>query len=196
MRPEERRAQLLGCALRAFARRGLGGARHADVAAEAAVSLPATFVYFRSREALVEAVLDEIERYYLLLVGGAARRDLPPRDGLLSIARAFAASVQTHPDHARVWLDWSTAVRDDLWPRYLRFEARCLRIIAGRIRAAQRAGTVDRRVHADDAAQIMYTAAYAVMQLRLRRTAPARLERFLASVIAAVAPPPRIPTST
>ena len=62
--PTERRTQLLTCALRVFARRGLGEARHAEIAKEAGVSIPAVFFYFPTRADLVDAVLCEVERFY------------------------------------------------------------------------------------------------------------------------------------
>ena len=62
---EERRAELLGAALTAFAARGIGETRHAQVAEVAGCSLSTVFVYFPTRENLVVAVLDEVERSLL-----------------------------------------------------------------------------------------------------------------------------------
>ena len=114
---EARREQLLACALAVFARRGLGEARHAEVAREAGMSVPTVFNYFPTREALVLAVLDEVGRFILDEVLRPIQRDERPAPEVLrDSALAFAAAIETHPDHARVWLDWSTAVRDDIWP--------------------------------------------------------------------------------
>lgn len=188
MPPEARRAQLVASAVRVFARRGLGAARHAEVAAEAGVSLPAVFFYFETRERLVAAVLDEVARHFLGIVADALALDVPPRERLLATARAFAASVERHPDHARVWLDWSTAVRDELWPRYLRFQARVLQSLTRTIRTGQRRREIRADVTAADAALVMYGAAYVVMQLQLRGATPARIARFVRNLMAAVAP--------
>jgi TetR/AcrR family hemagglutinin/protease transcriptional regulator len=190
--PAERRAQLVGSALRVFARRGLGAARHADVAAEARVSLPAVFVYFPTREALRDAVLDRVERHYLAMLWGVAD-DGSARATLLAVARAFAASVDAEPDVARVWLNWSTAMRDELWPRHVRFQRRVLGRLTRLIRRGQRDGSVDRRVVPEDAARLMYAAAYAVLQMKLTGCPATRLGRFLRSAVDAVAghPSPR-----
>jgi len=183
--PAERRAQLVAAAVSVFARRGLGASRHADVAAAAAVSLPAVFHYFPTREDLVRAVLDEVERLYLdMTVEAAAGTEA--RDRLLRHARAFVRSVDTHPDHARVWLDWSTAVRDQLWRRYLAFNERVLREVEATIRRGRRDGSVAEDVVAKDAARLFVAAAYAVMQMKLAGSTPAEVERFLASVVRAV----------
>src|SRR5215831_11115554 len=60
----ERRALLLQCAMRVFARRGLGSARHAEIARAAKVSVPTVFFYFPTRTVLVSAVLEEVARFF------------------------------------------------------------------------------------------------------------------------------------
>src|SRR5579885_3157999 len=60
----ERKAVLLQTAIRVFARRGLGGARHTEIAREAGVSVPTVFFYFPTREALVHDVLTEVAGFY------------------------------------------------------------------------------------------------------------------------------------
>src|ERR1700719_611396 len=62
--PSLRRPQLLACAMRVFARRGLGGARHSEIAREAKVSVPTVFFYFPTRDALVREVLEEVARFF------------------------------------------------------------------------------------------------------------------------------------
>ena len=189
MRPEERRAQLLACAVGAFARHGFAATRHADVAADAGVSLPAVFVYFPTRDALTTAVLDEVERYYGAMLRTAHERDGEARDVLGAVAAAFAASVDTDPTYARVWLDWSTTTREAPWRRYVAFQRRVLRDLATTIRGGQRAGTVTATLDAADAARLMYAAAYAVLQMKLGGEPAARVARFLHRVVDAVAPP-------
>jgi len=186
--PAERRAQLVQAALAVFARRGLGGVRHADVASEARVSLPAVFHYFATRDALVGAVLDEVERFYVAQAKGAAREahDQPAREQLVVHARVFARSVDTHPDHTRVWLDWSTAVDGELWRRYVRFSERVLRDVEGALRRGRRDGSVAGDVVSEDAARVFVAAAYAVMQLKLTGASAAKVERLLQSVVRAV----------
>ena len=186
--PTERRAQLVASALRVFARLGLGATRHADVATEAGVSLPAVFHYFPTREALVGAVLDEIERFYLVMMQDAVRATAgtTARDTLLAHGLAFARSVDTHPDHARVWLDWSTAVRDQLWRRYLVLSRQVDRGVTATIRRGKSDGSVAADVVPEDAARLFVAAAYAVVQMRLAEPSNAKVERFLASAVRAV----------
>lgn len=186
--PAERRAQLVASALGVFGRRGLGATRHADVAVTARVSLPAVFHYFSSREALVRAVLDEIERFYLGMMADAATETAgtTARETLLAQGRAFARSVDTHADYARVWLDWSTAVRDQLWRRYLMLSRQVDRGVTSTIRRGQRDGSVAADVVPEDAARLFVAAAYAVVQMKLAGSPAAKVERFLQSAVRAV----------
>lgn len=183
--PAERRAQLLACALRVFARRGLGEARHAEIATEAGVSVPTAFVYFPTRGDLVNAVLDEVERFFLDLAECMHGRDLPAPRILLEHAVAFAASVDSHPDYARVWLDWSTAIRDEVWPRYLDFQERLVHILEKTIRRGQHEGTFATDVDAEDDARFLLSAAHMVAQMKFMRRAPEKVDRFMRAVIRA-----------
>ena len=189
LQPAERRAQLVASALAVFARVGLGSTRHADVAAAARVSLPAVFHYFATRAALVQAVLDDIERFYLDMMADAVAgtRGGTACDALLAHGRAFARSVDTHPDHARVWLDWSTTVGDQLWRRYLRFNRRVDQGVTATLRRGQADGSVAADVIPEDAARLFVAAAYAVVQMKLTGQSDAKVERFLQSAVRAVA---------
>src|SRR2546425_9656361 len=73
----ERRALLLQCAMRVFARRGIGAAHHAEVAREAKVSVPTGFFYFPTREALVNAVLEEVARFFIEMAEAAHGKRRP-----------------------------------------------------------------------------------------------------------------------
>lgn len=178
--PADRRAQLLSCALRVFARRGLGAARHAEIAKEAGVSVSAVFFYFPTRTALLQAVLDEVERF-LVEMGERvhATTDLPAPRVVLEHARAFADSVDRHPDYARVWLDWSTAIREEIWPRYLQFQERMVRMIAKTIKRGRRQGSFAADVDAEDAARLIVGSAHTVALMKFTHRTPATIDRFL-----------------
>jgi len=108
--PEMRQAQLLECAITAFAQNGIERAVHADVAALSGVSTPTVFKYFATREVLVAAVLGEIERRILSLL---ARVPTAPQSDPQNRVRALATVVdqlcaQT-PDQMKVALSWSDA---------------------------------------------------------------------------------------
>jgi TetR/AcrR family hemagglutinin/protease transcriptional regulator len=166
-----------------FARRGLGGARHAEIAKDARVAVATVFFYFPTRTDLVQSVLDEVERFYCDLAERVHEQPLSAPQILLGHATAFAESVDTHPDHARVWLDWSTAMRDEVWPRYLRFQEQIVHIIERTIRRGQQEGSLAADVDPGDEAHFLFGSAHMIAQMKFTRQSQERLERFLQALL-------------
>lgn len=181
--PTERRAQLLTCALRVFARRGLGEARHAEIAKEAEVAIATVFFYFPSRSDLVRAVLEAVEGFYRDMADRVHRLPLSAPRILLEHGLAFAISVDTHPDYARVWLDWSTAIRDEVWPQYLTFQEDIVKVIEKTIRRGQQEGDFAADVDPEDNARFMFGSAHMIAQMKFTRQSPAKVERFLHTLV-------------
>ena len=152
--PAARRAQLLDCALAEFAERGLGRAGHARIAEAAGVSVPTVFHYFPTREALVDAVLDQIEDYFVALAEDVYRSEGSTSERLVAHGMAFLAAVDSHPHHVRVWLDWSTAIREHVWPRYLAFQERLVGLVAAAIEDGRASGELPERVEPESAARL------------------------------------------
>lgn len=184
--PEARRAELLACALEVFARRGLGEARHAEIAAAAGVSVATVFFYFPTREALVDAVLDAVERFLLGMAEGVHASSDTADVVLLAHVRAFAASVDTSPAQARVWLDWSTAVRDDVWKRYLVFLDRMLAIVRATLERGRREGTISRGSDADGQARLLVGSAHMLALMKFSGSPPGKIEDFFGTLMEAV----------
>lgn len=180
--PSERRPQLLHCAMRVFARRGLGSARHSEIAREAKVSVPTVFFYFPTREALVKAVLDEVARFLTEMTERIHTSHGDAPDIVLAHAKAFADSVDTHPDYARVWLDWSTAIRDEIWPLYLEFQENIVGIIANTVRRWQRERGMSEE-EAEDDARLIVGSAHMIAQLKFTRCAPEKVDHFLRTLV-------------
>jgi TetR/AcrR family hemagglutinin/protease transcriptional regulator len=180
--PSERRPQLLECAMRVFARRGLGSARHSEIAKEAKVSVPTVFFYFPSREALVKAVLEEVARFLTDMTVEIHSSSGAAPEIVLAHAKAFADSVDTHPDYARVWLDWSTAMRDEIWPLYLEFQENIVAIIANTIRRWQRARGESEQ-EAEDDARLIVGSAHMIAQMKFTRCTPEKLDHFLRTLV-------------
>jgi TetR/AcrR family hemagglutinin/protease transcriptional regulator len=152
--PAARRAQLLDCALAVFAERGLGRAGHARIAEAAGVSVPTVFHYFPTREALVDAVLDQVEDFFVTLARENYRSDGGTAERLVAHGLAFLATVDSHPNHIRVWLDWSTAIREHVWPRYLAFQERLVALVAEAIEDGRASGELPARVEPGSAARL------------------------------------------
>jgi TetR/AcrR family hemagglutinin/protease transcriptional regulator len=183
MDPAARRAHLLGCALGVFARRGLGRGTHAEVAREAGVAVPTVFAYFPTRPALVEAVLGEVERALIALTEAAHADAADARSALIRHAGDFSRAFREQPDIIRVWLDWSTAVRDDVWPLYLRFQDRVTGITAATIARDRDAGRLPPEVDPADAALIFVGEAHMVALMHFSGASPERIDRFLARAV-------------
>ncbi len=129
----DRRRQLLDCAVTVFARDGLGRAGHTQVAELAGVSVPTVFKYFATREALVEAVLGRVERVFLALAKRCHQGERPAREALHEHAQGFIEVAHEQPDLTKIWLEWSGSLRADVWPRFLKLEKKLTKIVAGSI---------------------------------------------------------------
>ncbi|MCW8330520.1 TetR/AcrR family transcriptional regulator [Photobacterium sp. SDRW27] len=129
--PEKRKQQLLDFALDVFARRGIGRAGHADIAEMANVSVATVFNYFPTREALVEEVLSQVEnRFSLLLTECLDSDDKPLHDRLTCITHNLIDAVIEQQDWIKVWFEWSTSVRDEIWPQFIGDNKQSLKRIA------------------------------------------------------------------
>ena len=183
--PEERRAQLLETALEVFARRGFGRAGHAEIAEAAGVAVSTVFLYFKTREALVDAVLSEVGRYYLDLALRVHQQEKPCRQILLDHRTAFHESVESHPYHARLALDWSTAIREELWPRYTEFMDRLVENHVRTIRRGQQEGEVPESVDPEASARMLIASAQMTATQLLAGVDPKTVERMSQLFIAA-----------
>ena len=190
LNPEERRAQLLECAVAVFARRGLGEAHHAEIAADAGVSVSTVFVYFPTRDALVDAVLDQVEAISL----AAAKQcysdpSLPAVDASRMHLMATAEALATFEHHARVWIDWSTSIGQRYWPRFVAHQEELVLLAAETLARGQREGTIRRDLGAEDLARLAVGSGQMIAQLACTNGDRAALDRFIDTLMAIAAPP-------
>jgi TetR/AcrR family hemagglutinin/protease transcriptional regulator len=179
----ERQALLLRCALRVFARRGLGAARHAEIARAARVSVPTVFFYFPTRKALVNAVLEEVAQFFTEMTDTVHSKRAPAPEIILEHMRAFADAVGTHPDHTRVLLEWSTALRHEVWPLFLRFQEQIIATIARTIRRWRLESGSARDLDAEDDARVIAATGYVLVQMKVANLPNTRIERFLQTLV-------------
>jgi len=89
MDPTARREQILGAATAVFAERGYHATRVSDIQARAGVARGTVYLYFTSKRAIFEAL---IEHMFARLLGAVAPidvcSDVPPRDQLRANLRA------------------------------------------------------------------------------------------------------------
>lgn len=101
-RPEQSRAAILQAAVREFACEGIAGARTDAIARSAKVNKALLYYYFKDKEALYGAVLDQVFGGLVACVGEVLSRDLPPREKILAYAGAHFDYVSTHPLYPRI----------------------------------------------------------------------------------------------
>jgi len=98
--PEESRAAILHAAAKEFAELGVAGARTDAIAREAGVNKALLYYYFRDKDTLYGAVLDDAFSGLKSAVFQVLDSDLPPREKVLAYAGAyfdFIASNQMYP---------------------------------------------------------------------------------------------------
>lgn len=178
--PEERRAQLVRHAVEVAAAKGLGRIVHADVARAARVSVPTAFLYFPNREALLTAVIDEVDRFYMALARTYHGAEADPAQAVSRHLRDFGESVDRYPDYAVIWLEWSTLVRNDfkLWDAFLDFQERVTRLVARSIRRCQKMEIIPTNISAMDRARLLYASSYSLAQLKLMGSSQRLVNRY------------------
>ncbi|MBK6657713.1 MAG: TetR family transcriptional regulator [Proteobacteria bacterium] len=173
MRPEERRADLVRAALQVAARKGLGRLVHADVARTASVSTPTAFFYFPDREALLKAVVREVDRYYRAMALNAHASSSPARRRIRDHVHKIVQSMDSDHDHALIWLEWVTLFRNEfgLWDSTLTFRISCQQLVHT-IKICQDEGTVPRKVAASTSARQILAGAHVMMQMKPGASGP------------------------
>ena len=98
--PQESRAAILQAAAAEFAEHGIAGARTDAIARHARVNKALLYYYFKDKETLYGAVLDDAFSGLKATVFRVLDSDLPPREKMLSYVSAyfdFVASHQVYP---------------------------------------------------------------------------------------------------
>jgi TetR/AcrR family hemagglutinin/protease transcriptional regulator len=167
MSPTARREQLMQAALALCARRGLGSARHSDLAEAAGVAVPTTFHYFPTKTDLVNAVIGEVHRFLLEdIVAPHTASNAPAPVIIERTLTTFCDAIDSHPDHIRVWLEWSVSVREGLWESYLGFYRASLEAIGHLIARGQERGEIRVDLDVDDAARVIVGLAHMIVQMK------------------------------
>ncbi len=100
--PEQSRAAILAAAVREFAREGVAGARTDAIARSAGVNKALLYYYFKDKEALYEAVLDEVFSGVRVAIENALSKDLPPRERLKAYVRAHFDYIASNTLYPRI----------------------------------------------------------------------------------------------
>ena len=105
---------------------GIERAGHADIAKQVGVSTATVFNYFPTRDALVEAVLDEVEARVIAIFDKMGPLSDDPEKRILQGAAAYQRMVEDSPDAVKTFLKWGVSFEPSIRPRYLAFQRRIL----------------------------------------------------------------------
>lgn len=100
--PQKTRAAILNAASREFAEEGLAGARMEAIAHAARVNKALIHYYFKDKETLYGAVLDNVFAGLAARMGEVLRQDLPPRRKILEYAGAHFDYIAASPIYPRL----------------------------------------------------------------------------------------------
>jgi TetR/AcrR family transcriptional regulator len=101
-RPEESRTAILKAAVREFAEEGIAGARTEAIARSAGVNKALLYYYFKDKEALYGAVLDQVFGGVRAAIHGALSQKLSPREKLASYVCAHFDYIASNPLYPRI----------------------------------------------------------------------------------------------
>src|SRR2546429_7389713 len=101
-RPEESRAAILDAAVREFSREGVAGARTDAIARAARVNKALLYYYFKDKDLLYNAVLDQVFGGLVAAIGEVLSRDLPPKEKILTYASTHFDYIANHPLYPRI----------------------------------------------------------------------------------------------
>ena len=100
--PEKTRAAILKAALEEFAHEGVTGARTDEIARRAGVNKALLYYYFKDKEGLYAAALDQVfSGLHQRVAGVLERADLPPRERLLLYAQTHFDYIASSPVYPR-----------------------------------------------------------------------------------------------
>ncbi|MBO6634566.1 TetR/AcrR family transcriptional regulator [Parvibaculum sp.] len=184
--PEARRAQLLECALAAFAEHGVARATHSHVAERAGVSVPAVHSYFRTRDDLVAAVLGMVEAYLLDVVPNSLGGRKSVAEALKTLAVRFAAAAREDPDMIKVWLDWSTGVRANVWPQYMELLEKLHRIAQRVFSRGKREGVLPASLNVKAAARLYLGGGHTLALMQFADTSESEVEALIALIVTSI----------
>lgn len=100
--PEESRASILKAAIKEFAEHGIAGARTDAIAQSAHVNKALLYYYFKDKEAIYDAVLDQVFSGLRDTVVPILDSNTPPRQKLLNYLGAYFDYIAANPRFPRV----------------------------------------------------------------------------------------------
>jgi TetR/AcrR family transcriptional regulator len=138
--PEQSRAAILKAAVHEFAREGVTAARTDAIAHSAGVNKALLYYYFKDKEALYQAVLNEVFHGVRTAIENALAQELAPKDRICAYVRAHFDYIASHPLYPRiVHAEFLSATKNPL--RLQRVAKEYFRPVVARLAALLHEGT-------------------------------------------------------
>ncbi|MCB9513523.1 MAG: TetR/AcrR family transcriptional regulator [Candidatus Krumholzibacteriia bacterium] len=152
----DKRERILAAAVESFSRQGFYRTRIHDIAARAGVADGTVYLYYRNKEALLEAVFAEVMESFLETAQAKARQPLPAPERLRQVLALHLGALGRDRDLATVFqVELRHSVR--LMERYGQGHLRdYFRLIAGLLESGQAEGTVRPGLDARFAARCIF----------------------------------------
>jgi len=180
MQPEERKKQLLRAGVASFVNKGIGGTKHADLSRACQVSVPAVFSYFPNREALVNAILEEVGSALLRNVIEPAKA-LPAAERLAATAPLYVDFAEREPDYVKVWLMWSMQFAPGIQEQYRKVESQLIDALAEMIKEGASSDDPDEDIH--DRARVITASSAFLAKMVFDGVSEARRNEFVKHIL-------------
>jgi TetR/AcrR family transcriptional regulator len=141
--PEESRAAILQAAAQEFAEHGIAGARTDAIAREAKVNKALLYYYFKDKETLYGAVLDNAFAGLKTTVFRVLDGDLPPREKMMAYAGAYFDFIASNQLYPRLMQREMMRARDGQSPHIDKVVKNYLQPIFGKVSELIRKGSAD-----------------------------------------------------
>lgn len=184
MKPEERKKLLLETAVSVFAEKGLSSAKHADIAAVCGVAVPTVFSYFPTREALTQAVLNEVASFIRQGMQLPVGDNSEPFERLYNNAMNMAELSKKHPDYMKVWIMWTVHFAPEIQAQFREFEKELLDQLSELIRAGSSKNDPDEAIH--DRARIIIGANIFLLKMIFDGADEKRQQSYIRHIISFV----------
>ena len=102
---------------------------------------------------------------------------------LTATLQDFAASFDSHPHYAKLWVNWGTSFQEQVWPFYQRFLRGSLKFHRELVAAGLRRGEPLQKVDPDALTYLVIGTATAIVQMKMQKLDPQRIEHYLQMVV-------------
>ncbi|MFT4583819.1 MAG: TetR/AcrR family hemagglutinin/protease transcriptional regulator [Gammaproteobacteria bacterium] len=178
-----RRQQLIECAVSVYADQGITGATHTEVAERANVSIPTVFAYFPTKDEMSNAVLSAVESVLWDIVDQVKKSKHEVPETFLRNYQRFTQTVESNPNHIRIWLVWGTAINDPNWPRYLKLQDEMISAHTKVLKKGQRQGSIASNVDVGDAARMLVANSHMVALMIFSGIERQRMDRYIEHIL-------------